>query len=276
MLSKLRRAKSDLANAFRRRALEQGCHDSRRSIEAALNNVLAKNPNAIPVFLVSYNNGVYVRNITEQLLSYDINPIIMDNKSRDGETLHILNEINQSSRGQVVYCQKNFGHMVGFLHPHYEILPEIFAYSDPDLQFSPRMPTDFLETLSGLTARYKVYKAGLALPVYPEQELTKQTKKRHKTDPFPYHENITVTDWERQHWRFPLINDRYTLYAAPVDTTFAVYRKSNYIGNFFDAVRLSGEDFDAIHLPWFPQLDLLDERRKQAYPAENRATTWFR
>ena len=112
------------------------------------------------------------------------------------------------------------------------------------------MPTDFLETLSGLTARYKVYKAGLALPVYPEQELTKQTKKRHKTDPFPYHENITVTDWERQHWRFPLIDDRYTLYAAPVDTTFAVYRKSNYIGNFFDAVRLSGEDFDAIHLPW--------------------------
>jgi hypothetical protein len=177
---------------------------------------------------------------------------------------------------QVIYCQYNFGHTVGFWHPHYEILPEIFAYSDPDLQFSPTLPPDFLNILSSLAATYKVFKVGMALRIDPDRQLTPQTKRRFKTDPFPYRENMTVTEWESQHWRFPLLADgRLALYVAPIDTTFAVYRKSNYLGNFFDAIRVSG-DFDAIHLPWFPELDLMNRRQKETYLTENRATTWVR
>src|SRR4051794_14222729 len=113
MLEKLRKLKSGLAYAVRRRALEKRCHDSRRGIEIALNKALARNSNTIPVFLVSYNNGCYVENMTEQLKRYAIEPIIIDNKSNDAETRSILNNIDQSSRGHVVYCPENFGHMVG-------------------------------------------------------------------------------------------------------------------------------------------------------------------
>jgi hypothetical protein len=74
MLGKLRTLKSGLAYEFRRRTLEKRCQDSRRGIEAALNSVLGGKANVIPVFLVSYNNGVYVRNMTEQLARYDITP----------------------------------------------------------------------------------------------------------------------------------------------------------------------------------------------------------
>lgn len=275
MVKKVRRWKAGLAYVARRRSLEKRCHESRRDIQAALAGVLMTRPKEVPVFLVSYNNGLYVANMVDQLASYGIKPIILDNASSDDETLEVLNRIQESARGHVIRCRENFGHMVGFLQPNYEVMPEVFAYSDPDLQFSPAMPQDFLDILSALTERFNVYKAGLALPIDPQQRLTEQTKKRSKTYPFVYNEDLTVAEWERQHWRFPLFDEKLKLYAAPVDTTFAVYRKSNYRGDFYDAIRVSGA-FDAIHLPWFPEIDIMSKQQKVAYLEGNKATTWVR
>ena len=206
---------------------------------------------------------------------YNITPIIIDNKSNDKETISLLRDAAESSRAEIVYCSRNFGHMVCFLWPHYEVLPEVFALSDPDLQFSSAMPRNFLEILSDLTRKYRTYKAGLALPIDPKQDVTQLMKQRVLTYPFPYQENLSLRQWESQHARFQLADDDYILYAADIDTTFAVYRKSNYMGKFFDGIRVGG-DFSAIHLPWFPALDPMGETQRRAFLVGNRATSWVR
>tara|TARA_B110000503_G_C7160466_1_gene419429 strand:+ start:2000 stop:2215 length:216 start_codon:yes stop_codon:yes gene_type:complete len=66
----------------------------------------------------------------------------------------------------------------------------------------------------------------------------------------PYERAYSVFEWESQYWRFKLQrSDELKVYAAPLDTTFAVYNKGNYRGSFMDAVRIGG-DYAVTHLPW--------------------------
>lgn len=63
-------------------------------------------------------------------------------------------------------------------------------------------------------------------------------------------------------------------YAAKIDTTFAVYRKSNFRYDFYDGVRVAGA-FSAIHLPWFPELDIMTAEEKASYLDKNNiSATW--
>jgi hypothetical protein len=66
------------------------------------------------------------------------------------------------------------------------------------------------------------------------------------------------------------------MYLADIDTTFAVYRKSNYQGHLRSpAIRVAG-DYTAIHLPWFLNLDIITELEKQQYLQKNKSTHWIK
>lgn len=63
------------------------------------------------------------------------------------------------------------------------------------------------------------------------------------------------------------------MYASPIDTTFAVYRKQNYFGDFHNAIRVAG-DYSAIHLPWFIELDLMNDADRDIYNKSNVSSNW--
>lgn len=239
-----------------------------------LQPILLKNKGNIPVFIIGYNNGIYILNTVRQLNQLNIFPIIFNNASTDSETIEILNVLNRSCCAHVINSKVNFGHLIGFLDPVYSLMPEIFAYTDPDLQFNSKLPADFLQTLTKLSDEFKTFKAGFALDLMPNEEIisTTQTIKKHK--PFSYQNKFTVRAWEERFWRYKLDHQTHEIYAADIDTTFAVYRKSNYKGDFFDAIRVGGE-FTAVHLPWFPNKDIINEEQVRKYLINNKSSTWI-
>lgn len=241
----------------------------------ALARALAATRQEIPVLLVSYNNGVYVQHMTHQLRALGLRPVVLDNASTDGQTKDVLDRLSRSGDAQVVYLGHNFGHKVAFLPPFYDVLPDVFACSDPDLLLNEDMPQDFLRQLHEVAQRYRVFKAGLALDLPDGLEVIDAAYAKHKCKPFPFRRGYSVREWEARFWRKPLEHPALEVYAAPVDTTMAVYDKRLYDGDFFDAVRVAGA-FRCLHLPWHPSVDLFDAQTRKRYLQGNRISSWLK
>jgi glycosyltransferase involved in cell wall biosynthesis len=230
----------------------------------AINRAITKSKHKIPVLIVSFNNSSYLRNIVEQLNKREIIPIVIDNHSTDAITIALLQQLEKGS-AEVIRSKRNLGHLVGFLDPIYKILPEIFAYTDPDLQFHPQLPENFLEELAGLTELYQCYKAGMALDISSFGEMKKLESSTTRKYPFQFYKEHDVLDWEQQFWTMPLKHDRLEVYAAAIDTTFAVYQKKYYhSGDFSRGVRVAG-NFTACHLPWFSSVDIVSDVERNIY-----------
>lgn len=232
----------------------------------------------IPVFIISYNNITYVENMVKQLNALDIKPIVIDNNSIE-TCKSRLSLLKNNQAADVLFCEFNCGHMIGFFDEIYNVFPEVFAYTDPDLQFLPNIPKDFVSQLAEITKQYSVYKAGCALPTI--EPLTKE-KAFPLTitigackEPFSIPKTeFTAEKWEAFYWRLPIVHPNLELYAAKIDTTFAVYRKSNFRYDFYDGIRVAGV-FSAIHLPWFPNLDIMSKEEREIYLQKgNVSATW--
>jgi hypothetical protein len=144
------------------------------------------NNSIIPVFLVSYNNGKYVENSVYQLNKFNIKPIIIDNASDDKNSIRTILELEKFNKATIIRSKKNLGHLIGFIDPIYDCLPKIFGYSDPDLQFNEKLPSNFLEVLANLTQKYSVFKAGFSLNLASDSEMSKQLFTKNKSKPFAF------------------------------------------------------------------------------------------
>ena len=244
-----------------------------KNITLQLKQTLSKQVDIIPVIVISYNNGVYVENITKQLQSFNITPIIIDNNSSSKNTQDILYDLEHKNLAHVIRSQHNFGHMVGFLKPIYDLLPEVFAYTDPDLQLNKNLPENFLSKLAELTIELPVFKAGFALSLKDHGPIKDTRYYSCHYKPIFYERHLSIEEFESRYWVNRLKHDSLELYASSIDTTFAVYRKSNYIGKFHNAIRVAG-NYSAIHLPWFEELDLLAEEDKAKYRDKNISSNW--
>jgi len=248
-----------------------------RKLAQQFTSILQALKGEMPVMIICYNNGVYVKNLVHQLNGFNITPIVIDNCSSDEQTLKTLSQLASKKQAYIAYSEKNFGHFVGFLDPIYQQLPNYFAYTDPDLDLNKDLPKDFLQKLINLTDHYQVYKAGFALDLLNDEQVIDVSQHISQTKPFDYQNDFSVRQFEAQFWRLPMKHDKLEIYYAPIDSTFAVYNKQNYRGNFYDAIRVAGK-YSSIHLPWFPQLDIMNEAQKLAYLNSDRKkdTTWIR
>lgn len=230
--------------------------------------------NGIPVMLISYNNATHVRNMTAQLNRIGIKPIVIDNASPDRSARALLADLDAQGQLHLVQARSNFGHQVGFLPYVHDVLPETFAYSDPDLQFDKALPPSFIEDLRAIAEDFGTYKAGSALPLQVDgmQAQSPRLYVAKSTQPFAFAKSFTPMEWESRFWKRRLAHNL-EIYAAPIDTTFAVYLKKNFKGDFFEAVRVGGQ-YAAIHLPWFPELDPMSNAERESYAHSNLSTSW--
>jgi hypothetical protein len=227
----------------------------------------------IPCFVVFYNNPTHAEQMVNQLNSKNITPIIFDNNSDSPVARNFLQKIHLNG-AYVIRVGKNLRHKVGFLPGIYEFMPEVFAYTDPDLLFDSELPDNFLEILKNLTLEYGVFKAGSALVIDRDDIDTDLKILKKSYSSMLLRRIYSVVEWEEQFWRFPIKRaDNLSIYAAPIDTTFAVYNKNNYRGSFMDAIRIAGA-FSAIHLPWYPRLNSLDGDELIGYQKNNKSSTW--
>jgi hypothetical protein len=119
----------------------------------------------IPVYVISFNQPTYLRNMITQLRGLRVAPEeihVVDNASTSSPLLDNLAEL-ESQGYQVHRIARNLGPYVVF-HPDATLhLPSVFAVTDPDLQFDARMPSTFRADLVEIARRCDTWKAGCAL-----------------------------------------------------------------------------------------------------------------
>ena len=209
----------------------------------------------IPVLVPCFNNVTYSRNMLTQLikLGFD-NIILLDNNSDDPGMRSFLQNID-GTLATVIFQGKNLGprHCVQDADSR-EFLPQYFCVTDPDLEFNPALPADWLAQMINLTEKYQVGKAGFALDL-SEPELMQDYDIRI------HDRRFKIWEWEAQYYLTQLETMRSgdPVYQAKVDTTFAVYNKKylkfDNTEQFYTAVRVAGK-YTCKHLPWYKQTEV--------------------
>ena len=206
----------------------------------------------IPVFIISYNQPSYLRNMVAQLIRLQVSPseiTVLDNASTNPQLIEYLEDL-QEAGGGIVRLERNLGPHEIFAPEVGVDWPEVFALTDPDLEFNPSMPTTFREDLLAIACACRVWKCGLALSLVDAEQFLEGT----------YVSGMSIADWESQFWRHRaevqreaaelLTRASAEVFRAEVDTTFAVYRRDYPKGSFLESVRVSGS-YSARHLPWY-------------------------
>jgi hypothetical protein len=189
---------------------------------------------SIPILIPCYNNWKYVDNITKQLVAKNPDLAsaikIINNSSTCQATIQYLQNCEYSVSKNV-----NHGPWVSRTvnTPIWDKLPNKFILTDPDLQFHPDLPSNFIDILSELSDKYQVEKIGLALDI---------------SEPDTFIEKDKILQIENQYWKTSVPDSPFEAYYAPIDTTFALINKK-YQRN---SIRMAGV-FTAKHLPWYKQ-----------------------
>jgi len=207
----------------------------------------------IPVYIISFNQVTYLRNMVRQLrrLEVKLSDIhVVDNQSTFPPLLDYLSELEGQGH-RVHRMPRNLGPR-GIFEPESGLnLPEVFAVTDPDLQFSDTTPLTFREDMLQIAGWCGVWKCGCALTLSDRDQFLDGD----------YSGGKTIAEWEKAYWVDPIpgwpsslggrpVTARGTVYRASVDTTFAVYVRDRIHSGFLEAVRVA-ECFEARHLPWY-------------------------
>lgn len=197
----------------------------------------------IPIVIICYNNHRYVENTLAQIskinIDYYKDIIILNNASTCIDTIEYLKNVNvtvynnTSNLGPWITSDKN-NHI-------YNVLPDKFILTDPDLKFNKNIPSNFVEILSTLSDKYKTTRIGFALDISDHDKFHTTTR---------YMNNLTIYEHEKRYWENKIDDDKYELYNAEIDTTFCLIDKNNILNGHNVWIRIAG-DFLAKHIPWY-------------------------
>lgn len=195
----------------------------------------------IPIIIVCFNNYKYVENTINQInrvnKEYAKNIIILNNCSTCIETINYLKNINYRVMNNHENKTPRISHKD---NKHiYDILPDEFILTDPDLEFHENLPVTFIEELSMLSNIFNSYKIGFALDIDNEHDMLEGL----------YIDNCSIYNWELQYYQSILLFPNYHLLIANIDTTFCLINKK-YTNNIDLQIRCAG-NFKAKHIPWY-------------------------
>jgi hypothetical protein len=201
----------------------------------------------IPIIIICYNNYKYVKNTIEQIrrinFDYYKNILILNNNSNCLNTINFLNNIDV----KIINNSNNNGPWISHYQNKeiYEIMPNKFILTDPDLMLNKNIPKNFIEILSELSDKYETSKIGFALDISEPDKFFNNPN---------YHKSQTIFEWENNHfWKNKINNDIYDLYKDGIDTTFCLINKNYMYKNYH--IRIAG-NFTAKHLPWYVENEI--------------------
>jgi hypothetical protein len=211
---------------------------------------------SIPIVIICYNNYRYVENTLSQILrinkEYYNNIIILNNASTCADTIEYLKKLGSGGSGVAIINNiGNFGPWIAADNNNhiYDILPDKFVLTDPDLKLNANIPSNFIDILATLSDKYKTTKIGLALDITDHDKFYPTTE---------YMANLSIYDWEKRFWKNKIDDPDYELYEADIDTTFCLINKRNlYESGSASASSIAGiqirvaGDFTAKHIPWY-------------------------
>ena len=224
----------------------------------------------IPVYVPCFNNPTYLEMMVDQLIGLGFgNVVVVDNGSTFPPMLSYFERLPESV--SLIRLRQNRGPRDLFTDPtNYAQLPDYFCLTDPDLQFNPDLPANFLDDLIEATETYRIGKAGFGLQISDHENMLQRK--------FPIgSQEYCIWEWEEQFWKTPLSRTRSgdQIYRAEIDTTFAVYNKRYFDPTYPDclkAVRIA-DRLTCRHLPWYRD-NLLTPDEEDYYRATARFSVY--
>jgi hypothetical protein len=201
---------------------------------------------SVPLYIPTFNNPTYTLNFINQVAGLNFSKIIiMDNNSTYPPMIKLLNELE--SKYEVIRLDENLGpHLILRNPEYYKSLPDIFALSDPDVEFPKDLPSDFYDLLIEIGNKHRVGKVGFAIEVPSENEFLElivnlDGKLRN------------MHEWEQQFWENEI--DRTSsgdpIYLTTLDTQFAIYNKEYFNPEErYKALRIGG-NYTSKHLGFY-------------------------
>jgi hypothetical protein len=178
----------------------------------------------IPIVIICYNNYKYVDKIVNQIEKLNANNNvsiwIINNNSSCKWTKQYLNKTTY----KVINLDTNHGHNVWRTENIYNMLPDKFIITDPDLKFNNLLPANYIYILVNLSIKYNAERIGFALDISEPDKM------------FPYKFSDFKSEWshipdicesQKQYWSQKIDDTDYELYRAPIDTTFHLFNKNN-------------------------------------------------
>lgn len=218
----------------------------------------------VPIFILNFNRLAPLKRLVDYLHTLPrVVPIIIDNDS----TYPPLLDWYRTYPVEVRKNGHNMGTCITSVIPTADELKrrfdtEVFALTDPDLDFSG-VPVDLIDVLlSGLDLYPKPVKVGVGLRI---DDLP---------DEYPFKEK--VIKFESGYWQKPVYPRRF--WDAGIETTFALYRASisrtNPCFPLYPALR-SDFPYVARHEPWYWTPNNLDAEKTYYLKRINaKITTW--
>jgi hypothetical protein len=213
----------------------------------------------IPIYIIVFNNLTYLKNMIRQLERFTDNIIVINNCSTYQP---LLDYLKYECPYIIINNEKNLltdTDLIDHLNP---LFPDYFVITDPDLELPSSFNAETLIILKKLTVEYQVYKAGLSLCIDSDQDFRDIKCRDH-----------SIREWEGRYWTNRLDNsDDLVVYRADVATTFALYNKKQFHGDYYQAVRLAGP-YQCKHLPWYKTCRVPDQELD--YYLEHQKYSWW-
>lgn len=214
----------------------------------------------IPFIIPNFNQLSFLRNIVNQILFYypDSDIYVVDNGSNYAP---LLDFYNISKRLRVFsYPENDFiGNLSSFIT--YELQSEYYVITDPDISILPTTPPNFLEVFKAAIDS-GFHHAGFGLKTDDLPEWNPKSKWIQGDENALLSVPVTIAHEGKE----------YKGFRAPIDTTFALYKKSNgwsapMTGEAWNnSVRL----FEAYHLTWYLHKDYLNKEMKYYFETAKR------
>ena len=208
----------------------------------------------IPVFVVNRNRLGALRRLVDWLCAAGTRRVvIMDNASDYPPLLQYYEQLPEGVK--VMRLAENHGPYVLWQQGVNEVLDTPYVVTDSDVVPADFCPPDLIAVLLDRLRRWPdAKKVGMAL--------------RIDNLPDCYGEADTVRKWESQFWEHPVAPGAF---AAPVDTTFALYPARSEFSNEPCNVRL-GHPYIAEHTPWYVDENALSA--EELYYREHTSATF--
>lgn len=236
------------------RALIRERLDGLRSDKAPASPDGMPTPATTPVLVPCFNNPSYSDAMLQQLLARGFRDITFIDNASDSAEMHAWLDTVAQSGAKVERLNENLGPRKSiFANNRLARLPRWFCVTDPDIQFNPALPPDFLATLADTMLRHRFGKAGFALNIARPTALRQEKFTIGEKD---YH----IWEWEKQFWanRVEFTTGGDPVYRADIDTTFALHDLQRFNEKkFMTALRVGGR-MTAEHLPWYPAVQMTE------------------
>lgn len=207
----------------------------------------------IPVFIVNRNRCEALQRLVNWLLGGGTRTVvILDNASTYPPLLQYYDALPAGAK--VMRLEQNFGPYVFWQQGVHQVIDMPYVVTDSDVVPADFCPRDLIARLYATLQRYPdATKVGPAL--------------RIDNLPDGYVEADTVRKWESQFWERPVAPG---VFAAPIDTTFALYPAHAEFSNDQRSLRL-GHPCIAEHTPWYAEEHALSDEERY-YRANTSAT----